>query len=174
MTIAATQHVLLAHPEELLKLKAELSKIEVDSTGIPALSQVEGLPYLNAVIQEALRVHPGVLTRQMRVSPEVPIVYVDKKMDKTYVVPPGSVTSMSPLITHRNPAAFEDPMSLARREMELTLATIVIKYDLYMGQEGPSMELYDTERARDVDAYSDYIIPVPEAGSQGVRIRFRH
>lgn len=76
---------------------------------MPSLSDVEGLPYLGAVIQEALRVHPGVLTRQMRVSPEVPVTYVDRTSGKTYVVPPGAVTSMSPHITHRDPDAFEDP-----------------------------------------------------------------
>lgn len=64
-------------------------------------------------------------------------------------------------------------MSLARREMALTLAVLILKYDLYHGQDGPSMELYDTERARDVDAHGDFIIPVPAEGSQGVRIKFR-
>lgn len=64
-------------------------------------------------------------------------------------------------------------MTLARREMALVLATIIMKYDLYDGQEGPTMELYDTERTRDVDAHSDYIIPVPAENSEGVRIRFR-
>jgi hypothetical protein len=64
-------------------------------------------------------------------------------------------------------------MTLARREMALVLATVVLRYELYNGQGGPSMELYDTERTRDVDAHSDYIIPVPDAKSEGVRIRFR-
>ncbi|KAK1988402.1 cytochrome P450 [Colletotrichum cereale] len=199
----AALYELLAHPEELRKLKAELSTIELGSDGIPALSQVESLPYLGAVIQEALRVHPGVLTRQMRVAPDAPITYTDKAAGKTYVVPPGAVTSMSPLVTHRNPDAFEDPaefrpqrwiddpklaryfhgfargsrncigMTLARRELALILATIVSKYDLYNGQDGPTMELYDTERGRDVDAHSDYIIPVPAEGSQGVRVKFK-
>ncbi|KAI1106148.1 cytochrome P450 [Jackrogersella minutella] len=199
----AALYELLARPDELLKLKAELSTIELGEDGMPSLSRVEGLPYLGAIIQEALRVHSGVLTRQMRVSPEVPVTYVDKASGKTYIIPPGTVTSMSPHITHRDPEAFEDPaefrpqrwidnpklaryfhgfargsrncvgMTLARREMALVLATLLMKYDLYDGQEGPTMELYDTERARDVDAHSDYIIPVPAEHSEGVRIIFR-
>lgn len=92
------------------KLKAELSRIELDEDGMPSLTQVEGLPYLGAVIQEALRVHTGVLTRQMRVSPDVPITYTDKTLNKTYVIPPGAVTSMSPHITHQDPYAFEQPL----------------------------------------------------------------
>lgn len=64
-------------------------------------------------------------------------------------------------------------MTLAKREMALVLASLIIKYDIYRGQEGPTMELYDTERKRDVDAHSDYIIPLPAGDSQGVRIKFR-
>ncbi|KAI1361471.1 cytochrome P450 CYP682H1 [Xylaria arbuscula] len=194
---------LLAHPEELRKLREELSTVDLGTDGLPSLSQVEGLPYLGAVIQEAMRIHPGVLTRQMRVAPDVPIRYTDNVSGKTYVVPPGVVTSMSPHITHIDPRAFEDPftfrpqrwidqpklaryfhafargsrncvgMTLARREMALVLATLVIKYDLFNGQQGPTMELYDTERRRDVNAHSDYIIPIPADGSEGVRIKFR-
>ncbi|QKX62347.1 uncharacterized protein TRUGW13939_09506 [Talaromyces rugulosus] len=199
----AALYELLANPDEIRKLKAELSELELDPDGIPSLSQVEGLPYLGAIIQEALRVHPGVLTRQMRVSPEVPVEYFDKNEGISYVIAPGFITSMSPLITHRDPEAFNNPyefcpqrwidnpklaryfhgfargarncvgMTLARREMALILATVVLKYDLYTGQKGPTMELYDTERARDVDAHSDYIIPVPAKGSPGVRVKFR-
>lgn len=65
-------------------------------------------------------------------------------------------------------------MALARREMALILASIFLKYDLYRGQEGPTLELYETERARDIDANSDYIIPVPAKGSKGLRVRIRH
>lgn len=67
----------------------------------------------------------------------------------------------------------KNSMTLARREMALVLSSIIIKYDIYQGQEGPTMELYETDRARDVDPHSDYIIPLPADGSQGVRIRFR-
>ncbi|KAF6812419.1 cytochrome p450 [Colletotrichum sojae] len=195
---------LLANPEELRKVQAELAELDVDDDGVPSLSQVEALPYLSAVIQEALRRHPGVLTRQMRVSPQVPITYADRASGKTYVVPPGVTTSMSPHITHQNAKAFEDPtafrpqrwigdaklgryfhgfargsrncigMTLARREMAIILSTLLIRYDLYSKQKkGPTMELFDTIRERDVEARSDYIIPLAEEGSEGVRIKFR-
>jgi hypothetical protein len=65
-------------------------------------------------------------------------------------------------------------MSLARREMALILASFFLKYDLYDGHKGGhTMELYDTERARDIDANSDFIIPVAAKGSQGLRVLFR-
>ena len=64
-------------------------------------------------------------------------------------------------------------MTLARREMAMTLASIFSKYDVYRGQAGPTLELYNTERKRDIDANSDYIIPVPSKGSKGLQIKIR-
>ena len=64
-------------------------------------------------------------------------------------------------------------MALARRELALTLATLFIKYDLYRGQDGPTMELYDTVRARDIDATREFIAPFPALGSRGLQVKFR-
>lgn len=65
-------------------------------------------------------------------------------------------------------------MNLARREMAIVLGTMFRRYDLYRGQAGRTLELYETERARDIDAVSDMIIPVPAKGSRGLQIRVRH
>jgi cytochrome P450 len=182
-----------------LELNAVITRVE-DLT----VADVDNLPYLGAIIQEAVRLHPGVMARQVRISPDVPITYDDPQSQKRYVVPPGTVTSMSPLDIHMHPSAFGDDayefrpqrwiedsklkgnflgfsrgarncigMTLARREMAMTLASIFLRYDVYQGQEGPTLELYDTERARDIDANSDYIIPVPQKGSLGLRVKIR-
>ncbi|CAI7649241.1 unnamed protein product [Penicillium glandicola] len=205
-TLTCCLYQLLAHPHEVAKLKQELLHAEIDPKHI-LLSQVDSLPYLNAIIQEAVRLHPGVMARQVRISPEIPIVYQDKQRGKTYIVPPNTVTSMSPLDIHMHPAAFgsnayafrpqrfiDDPklaryfigfsrgarncvgMTLARREMAIILATLFLKYDVYDGSpgQGPTLELYDTQRARDIDANMDYIIPVPAKGSKGLRVRVRN
>ncbi|KAK3985847.1 cytochrome P450 [Cladorrhinum sp. PSN332] len=197
---------LLAHPDSLATLKDELREAKLDPTQIPSIADVEALPYLSACIQEAVRLHPGVMARQVRISPEVPILYTDTKHNKgvQYVIPPQTVTSMSPLDTHMNEEAFEDAyefkperwlenpkltryfhgfargarncvgMTLARREMAIVLASIFLKYDLYTGQSGPTLELYETERGRDIDANSDFIIPVPAKGSHGLRVKIRN
>ena len=55
----------------------------------------------------------------------------------------------------------------------MTLASVFSKYDVYHGQPGPTLELYDTQRKRDIDANSDYIIPVPAKGSKGLQIKVR-
>lgn len=65
-------------------------------------------------------------------------------------------------------------MTLARREMAMTLATVFTKYDLYRGQAGPTLELYDTYRSRDIDVNADYIIPIPAKGSKGLQVKIRN
>jgi hypothetical protein len=63
---------------------------------------------------------------------------------------------------------------LARREIAVLLATLILKYDLYRGQKGPTLELYDTVRSRDVDCNGEFIIPAPAKESKGMRVLVRH
>jgi hypothetical protein len=65
-------------------------------------------------------------------------------------------------------------MTLARQEMTMVLASLFLKYDLYCGQKGPTLELYDTIRARDIDANRDYIISLPAKESLGLRVKIRN
>lgn len=65
-------------------------------------------------------------------------------------------------------------MTLARSEMALTLAMIFLKYDVFNGQAGPTLELYDIDCKRDIDADSDYIIPVPKRRGLGLRVKIRN
>lgn len=64
-------------------------------------------------------------------------------------------------------------MTFARQQMFIALAAILRKYDLYRGQEGPTLELYDTIRERDIDLNREFIIPFPAKGSHGLRVRVR-
>ncbi|KAJ8124653.1 hypothetical protein O1611_g8987 [Lasiodiplodia mahajangana] len=202
-TLTAATYELLAHPEDLQKVREELAQAIPDANETPSFSQVDSLPYLNAVINEVIRLHPGVMNRQPRISPDLPIAYHDKHTGRDYVLPPGTLTTMSPLTTHMNADVFEDPyefrpqrwidnpkiaraflgfsrgsrsclgMNLARKEMAMVLAALFRKYDVYRGQAGHTLELYDTQRARDIDPNSDFIIPIPAPGSKGLRVRIR-
>lgn len=87
------------------RLRSELFQAKVDPDNI-SIAQVDNLPFLGAVIQEAVRLHPGVMARQVRVSPEEPVIYKNPKTGQQYVVPPNTVTSTSPLDIHMNPKAF--------------------------------------------------------------------
>lgn len=57
--------------------------------------------------------------------------------------------------------------------MGMVLATVLNRYDLYRGQEGCTLELYDTNRERDIVANSEMIIPMPAKGSHGLCVRVR-
>lgn len=52
--------------------------------------------------------------------------------------------------------------NLAQAELYLTLAAVFRKF--------PRMELFETERGRDVDASRDFVVGLPERGSRGVRV----
>lgn len=199
----AALYELLAHPDELKKVKDELAAALPRKDTVPTYSDVATLPYFNAMIQEVLRLHPGVLSRMQRISPTEPIVYHDKARGQTYVLPAGTCTSMSALIAHLNPDFFDNPtvfrpqrwldnpklargfigfsrgtrncvgMNLAKREMGIVLATVLNTYDLYQGQEGKTLELYDTVRERDIDPNSEMVVPFPAKGSCGLRVRVR-
>ncbi|KAE8365518.1 cytochrome P450 [Aspergillus caelatus] len=203
-TLTSAIYHLLAKPEILQKVKDELAAVVGDGRQIPTFQELDRLRYLNAVINEVIRLHPGAMHRQIRVCPNDPIIYIDRARGVEHVVPPGTVYAISPLTSHMNGNVFKDPyefiperwidhpeiskafmgfsrgtracvgITLARRELTATLATIFIKYDLYRGQQGPTLELYDTVRARDIDAAKDYITPLPAKGSLGLRVRIRN
>lgn len=96
---------LLDNPGDVQKLRSELSQAKIDPDNV-SIAQVDNLPFLGAVIQEAVRLHPGVMARQVRMSPKELIHYEDPHTQKQYVVPPNTVTSMSPLDIHMHPKAF--------------------------------------------------------------------
>ncbi|RYP39101.1 hypothetical protein DL768_010736 [Monosporascus sp. mg162] len=177
-TLTCCLYQLLANKDEVRNLRSELAAAVPDPSNIE-LSQVDSLPCLNAITQEAVRLHPGVMAGQVRISPKVPIVYDDKRMGKSYVAPPNTVASMSPLDTHMHldafgPDAYEyrpqrwiDIPKLARCFMGFSRGA-----RNWVGQ-GPTLELYDTIRARDIGANADYIIPVPAKGCVGLRVKIR-
>ncbi|GAW17834.1 hypothetical protein ANO14919_073010 [Xylariales sp. No.14919] len=203
-TLTAAIYEILAQPAVAQKLREELLQALPDHEATPSFAQVDSLPYLNAVIQETVRIHPGVMGRQVRISPDVAITYRDKHSGAKLILPRGMRASMSPLSTHMNAEVFKDPyefrpqrwiddptlgrafhgfsrgsrncvaMNFARKEMAVFIATIFLRYDVYNGQEGRTLELYDTERRRDIDPSSDFIIPVPAQGSYGLRVRIRN
>lgn len=62
-------------------------------------------------------------------------------------------------------------MNFAKKEMSMVLASIIRKYDIYRGQDGPTLELYETTRKQDIDLNREYIIPFPAKGSYGLQVR---
>ncbi|KAI0972013.1 cytochrome P450 [Xylaria arbuscula] len=202
-TLSAILFELLSNPDMYKMAKDEVTLAMPSQDSVASYADVRNLVYLNAVIHEGLRLHPGVISRMTRISPEKDIIYHDKKRGKTYVVPAGIGTSMTSYVTHTDPGIFEDSLvfrpqrwidnpklsraliafsrgsrncvgeNIARCEMSIMLATILRHYEIYSGQAGRTLELYDTIRQRDIDPHSEMIIPIPAKGSDGLRIRIR-
>jgi cytochrome P450 len=88
-TLAAITYHLLANPGILKRLKDELATAIPNPDAMPESSQIEGLPYLTAVIQEGIRLHPGVSFRQDRIAQDEDLIYEDVKTGKKYIIPRG-------------------------------------------------------------------------------------
>lgn len=88
-TLAAITYHLLANPEILKKLRSELVAAIPDPYNMPSLAQIEALPYLSAVIQEGIRMHPGASIRQDRVAPDEDLVYEDSNSGKKWIIEKG-------------------------------------------------------------------------------------
>ena len=97
---------LLKSPKILTKLRFELeTAIEDPETRLP-LPQLEKLPYLTAVIQEALRLSYGVSSRLQRISPDRALVYTDPSCGKSWTIPPGTPVGMTSVLIHHDEAIF--------------------------------------------------------------------
>lgn len=66
-------------------------------------AKLETLPYLSAVIKEALRSTGGFSFRIVRVPQNAPLQYKD------YVIPPGTAVSMSQKLLSKHPDLFDVP-----------------------------------------------------------------
>ncbi|KAL4908288.1 hypothetical protein BDW74DRAFT_99249 [Aspergillus multicolor] len=68
ISLSATLYHLYRHPQCLAKLREEIKAFKVE--GNPAFKDTQAMPYLQAVLKEALRVHPGTGFPMFRVVPE--------------------------------------------------------------------------------------------------------
>ncbi|GAM33997.1 hypothetical protein TCE0_013f01297 [Talaromyces pinophilus] len=188
-TLTIVTFYLLQNKQMLETLRQELSTVDLKSShsAQDVLSEVERLPYMNAVISEALRLMHGVTTRLPRVSHDT-IQY------KEWTIPPETPVSQCNLFVHMDPTVFPEPadfkperwieakqnntrldrymvsfgrgsrqcvgINLAYAELFLTLGTVLSRFD---------MKIYKTT-TEDVRVARDYFVGVPEPGSQGVRV----
>lgn len=99
-TAAWTLIELLRHPDEMAKVIAELDELYADGTEV-SFQALREMPRLEAVIKEALRLHPPLILL-LRVS------NVDLEVGG-YRIAPGKMVAASPAISNRIPEAFDDP-----------------------------------------------------------------
>ena len=88
------------------RLKAELNKVWQDpSQPTPSPSQLEKLPYLNAIIREGLRLSIGVVSGLLRIVPPQGATICGTD------VPAGTVVSCGASFVHHHAEIFPDPFA---------------------------------------------------------------
>ncbi|KAF7919254.1 hypothetical protein EAE99_008556 [Botrytis elliptica] len=100
-----THFHLLDNPQHLKTLRDELKSVMQDRYARACLKDLEGLPFLNAVTNEGLRLSYGVSTRLPRISPYEVMMYKD------WEIPAGTPVSMTSVHMHQNPDIFPDPLT---------------------------------------------------------------
>ncbi|RDL41592.1 Cytochrome P450 [Venustampulla echinocandica] len=183
--LTVTTFHLLNNPDIPLKLREELENATPDPYEPLKLATAEPLPYLSAVINEGLRLSYGLSTRLQRVAPSEELHYGQ------WTIPAGTPVGMTSVLMHHNETIFPNSyafaperwldqangghalerylvsskgsrqcigINLAKSELYLTLASVFCRY---------SLELFDTDRDRDVDLKHGNFLPQPSCGSKG-------
>ena len=188
----ATFYHLLTNPACLACLRQELDVAIPDPNILPSTAELEKLPYLSAVIHEALRLGKSVPHRLARVSPDVSYRYGD------WVIPRGAPIGMSSIGILEHPEIFPDPhsfvperwlpfdapevrhrrkclivfgggsrmclgLNLAWAELYLTVAAVVRRL-------GGRLRLGDVVFERDLKIVVDGFNPLPSRESKGLRV----
>lgn len=125
---------LLANPQIMKKLREELSTVAHPAPW----AQLERLPYLTAVIEEAHRLSFGVTARTARIARET-LTYTptphaaattspSSTGGKSYKIPAGTPMSTTTLAAHTSSSVFPDPF--------------VFNPDRWLGEEGRRLQRY--------------------------------
>ncbi|KAK3936257.1 cytochrome P450 [Diplogelasinospora grovesii] len=162
-TLTVASYHLFTNRPLLLRLRDEIRTVMPTPDTEASWSRLEQLPYLNAVVNEAIRLSFGPIFRSTRVAPTEPLTY------KNLVIPPGTPVSMSTYFVHMDPEIFPDPasfkperwiesrgqhltkfitafsrgsrnclgMNLAYAELYLTLAAMIRRFDIELVETGP-------------------------------------
>ncbi|CAG8984003.1 hypothetical protein HYALB_00009012 [Hymenoscyphus albidus] len=182
---------ILDKPSIQARLKAELAKSMPDPTRILTWNELEELPYLSAVIMEALRLSFGSVQRLPRVNRLGTLQYKDWK------IPPSTPVGMDAYHMHMNEKIFPGPTEFrpdrwlgnpkgpgglrplsaymvafsrgARNCLGLNLAWMELYVGLATIFRRHDLQLFETSR-EDVDFIVDLAKPMPKWGSKGVRI----
>ncbi|KAI8945719.1 cytochrome P450 [Xylaria longipes] len=192
-TISCASFYILTRPDIAKRLSEELRQPMAEwPSHVPTWGDLEKLPFLQAVIKEALRVDFGVMTRLPRISPDVPLRY------KQYtIIPAGVPVGMSSYFMHADPDIFPNPFdfiperwlgsvnSLMNRNFvpfargsrtclgqNLAMAEINLVLAVLFRPSGPKLELFETDES-DVRVAHDFGVPLPRLDTKGVRAFIR-
>ncbi|TVY40293.1 Cytochrome P450 monooxygenase [Lachnellula subtilissima] len=145
-TLQALFYNLLRNEETLIQLREEIDGANLAE--VPTHEETQQLPFLQACIKEALRVHTPVAFGLPRVSPKGGVTVLGRHFDE------GVILSVNPWVIHQRPDIFgndADVFSPARwmdpiraREMEKSFTAFGAGYNQCPGRHLAHMELCKT------------------------------
>ncbi|KAL8912793.1 MAG: hypothetical protein Q9171_002251 [Xanthocarpia ochracea] len=101
--LVTASYAIISNPAIHKQMHAELVEAMPDPNKPLTVPEFERLPYLNAIVQESLRLSYGITQRLQRVDPLFPVTF------QNYTIPPNTPFSMTSYIQHRNPLVFPSP-----------------------------------------------------------------
>ncbi|KAM5343964.1 hypothetical protein ACJ41O_012501 [Fusarium nematophilum] len=105
--VALTYHV-LDDQAIFARLRKELESVMPDPDQPPDPVKLDSLPFLNALIEEAIRLYPGATHRQDRVAPDQDLLF-QYPDGRTVTIPAGTIVGMIAPIINRHPGWYENP-----------------------------------------------------------------
>ncbi|EMC97785.1 hypothetical protein BAUCODRAFT_31780 [Baudoinia panamericana UAMH 10762] len=184
-------YFVLSDPDVLKRLQAELQTAIPDIKELPSSAKLQSLPYLDAIIKETTRTVPGAFCRLGRIAPNE-----DLKCGQ-YVLPRGTVISMSTWIQHNDPNLFPEPEAFqperwldkkaedgrlerylvpfskgSRGCLGINLARVEMYLTVALLFRRFDLELFETDRG-DVEPAHEFFLPISKLGSKGVRVKVR-
>ncbi|RAL66217.1 hypothetical protein DID88_005889 [Monilinia fructigena] len=187
-TLGFCSYYILSNKDIHTRLQEELKDVmAMWPHQVPSWAELERVKYLQAIIKEGLRLSYGTMHRLPRVSPDQEIHYKD------WTIPTDTAVGMSAYLMATDPVVYPEPDKyrperwlgdvnpaihrnfvpftrgsrncLAYAEISLALAV------LYR-PNGPKLELFKTTD-REVRLVHDFLVPLPEFDSKGVRVIVR-
>ncbi|OLN97617.1 Pisatin demethylase 2 [Colletotrichum chlorophyti] len=116
ISLSAILYYLLKNPNTVMKLREEISEFTSrgELSNAPEFKQTQQMPYLQAVIKEALRLHPATGLPLERVVPEGGATISGR------FFPEGTIVGINTWVQHRNKAVFGQDADHFRPERWLT------------------------------------------------------
>lgn len=183
--LTRTFYHLLVNPQFLRRLREELKSAMPDPKEMPSLAMLQNLPYLNAVVEEGVRISFPVAARSPR-------VFEDHALQLgEWTIEPGTSISMSPYMVTMSEKIFPEPFKfqpdrwLGNKELRKyqvtfgkgkrvclgqSLAYAELLFGIAMIVRNFELELYETTWD-DVELVHDFFIAMPKLGSNGVRVK---
>ncbi|KAI0474825.1 putative cytochrome P450 [Xylaria cf. heliscus] len=176
-TLSLISYYVLSNPKIEERLKDDLAPLMLDfPNNLPRWTDLEKLPYLQAIVKEGLRLSYGLMRRLPRCSPDVALQY------KQWTIPKDTPVGMGAYSLHTNFEVYPEPFKMneswvpfsrgSRKCLGYNLAIAEINWALAVlfRPNGPELSLYETDES-DIAPARDFLLPLPRASSRGCKVR---